>query len=71
MNKVYGTMSIGMLITFAAYRASGPVGHHRPLRRVAQLNQDKYLTQLGYALYASPLKWVVMLHPWRCSALAP
>ena len=30
---------------------------------MAQLSQDKYLTQLGYALYASPLKWVVMFAP--------
>ncbi|HBN52434.1 MAG TPA: BAX inhibitor (BI)-1/YccA family protein, partial [Thalassospira sp.] len=34
-----------------------------PSAAVAQLSQDKYLTQLGYALYASPLKWVVMFAP--------
>ncbi|MDF3382494.1 MULTISPECIES: Bax inhibitor-1/YccA family protein [Sulfitobacter] len=64
MNKVYGTMSIGMLITFAAaWAISGLSVTADPSAAVAQLSQDKYLTQLGYALYASPLKWVVMFAP--------
>ncbi|MFG6560211.1 MULTISPECIES: Bax inhibitor-1 family protein [unclassified Sulfitobacter] len=64
MNKVYGTMSIGMLITFAAaWAISGLSVTSDPSAAVAQLSQDKYLTQLGYALYASPLKWVVMFAP--------
>ncbi|MBO9431747.1 Bax inhibitor-1/YccA family protein [Sulfitobacter sp. R18_1] len=64
MNKVYGTMSIGMLITFAAaWAISGLSVTTDPSAAVAQLSQDKYLTQLGYALYASPLKWVVMFAP--------
>lgn len=64
MNKVYGTMSIGMLITFAAaWAISGLSVTTDPSATVAQLSQDKYLTQLGYALYASPLKWVVMFAP--------
>jgi len=61
---VYGTMSIGMLITFAAaWAISGLSVTSDPSAAVAQLSQDKYLTQLGYALYASPLKWVVMFAP--------
>jgi uncharacterized protein len=64
MNKVYGTMSIGMLITFAAaWAISGLSVTSAPSAAAAQLSQDKYLTQLGYALYASPLKWVVMFAP--------
>ncbi|NUH65980.1 Bax inhibitor-1/YccA family protein [Sulfitobacter sp. S0837] len=64
MNKVYGTMSIGMLITFAAaWAISGLSVTTDPSAAAAQLSQDKYLTQIGYALYASPLKWVVMFAP--------
>ena len=64
MNKVYGTMSIGMLITFAAaWAISGLAVTTDPAAAVAQLSEEKYLTQLGYTLYASPLKWVVMFAP--------
>jgi uncharacterized protein len=64
MNKVYGTMSIGMLITFAAaWAISGLAVTSDPAAAAAQLSADKYLTQIGYTLYASPLKWVVMFAP--------
>ena len=64
MNKVYGTMSIGMLITFAAaWAISGLAVTTDPAAGVAQMGADKYLTQFGYTLYASPLKWVVMFAP--------
>ncbi|CTQ48706.1 Bax inhibitor-1/YccA family protein [Jannaschia donghaensis] len=64
MNKVYGTMSVGMLITFAAaWALSGLAVTTDAGVGVAQLSADKYLTDLGYALYASPLKWVVMFAP--------
>ncbi|MDG1169992.1 MAG: Bax inhibitor-1/YccA family protein [Sulfitobacter sp.] len=64
MNKVYGTMSVGMLITFAAaWAISGLSVTTDPTGAAAQLGPDKYLTDLGYALYASPLKWVVMFAP--------
>ena len=64
MNKVYGTMSIGMLITFAAaWAISGLAVTTDAGAGVAQLSGDRYLTQLGYTLYASPLKWVVMFAP--------
>ena len=64
MNKVYGTMSVGMLITFAAaWAISGLAVTSDPSGATAQIGTDKYLTDIGYALYASPLKWVVMFAP--------
>ncbi len=52
MNKVYGTMSVGLAITaLAAWAISG----------LAVV--DGQLTGLGTAIYASPLKWVVMFAP--------
>lgn len=64
MNKVYGTMSVGMLITFAAaWAIAGLAVTTDPSMAAAQLSADKYLTQLGYAIFASPLKWVIMFAP--------
>ena len=64
MNKVYGTMSVGMLITFAAaWAISGLAVTSDPSLAAGQLNADTYLTDLGVALYASPLRWVVMFAP--------
>lgn len=64
MNKVYSTMSIGMLITFAAaWALAGLAVTSDPSAASAQLGPGQYLTGLGYALYASPLKWVVMFAP--------
>ncbi len=64
MNKVYGTMSVGTLITFiAAWAIAGLAVTSDPSAASAQIGPDTYLTSLGYALYASPLKWVVMLAP--------
>ncbi len=64
MNKVYGTMSVGMLITFlAAWAISGLAITSDPSAAAAQLNADTYLTSLGYSIYASPLKWVIMFAP--------
>lgn len=64
MNKVYGNMSVGMLITFAAaWALSGLAVTTDPSGAVAQIGADKYLTSLGHALYASPLKWVIMFAP--------
>ncbi|WP_022707409.1 Bax inhibitor-1/YccA family protein [Paracoccus zeaxanthinifaciens] len=52
MNKVYGLMAVGMGVTaVAAYGIA-----------TAAVN-DGQLTQLGYAIYASPLKWVIMFAP--------
>ncbi|MEM7471565.1 MAG: Bax inhibitor-1/YccA family protein [Pseudomonadota bacterium] len=53
MNKVYGTMSVGMLITaLAAWAISG-----------LATTADGGLTPLGSALYSSPLRWVIMFAP--------
>jgi hypothetical protein len=52
MNKVYGTMSVGMVITaLAAWAISG----------LAVV--DGQVTALGQAIYGSPLKWVIMFAP--------
>ena len=62
MNKVYGTMSVGMLVTFAvAWALSGLATSAAPTG--AQLPNGTYLTDLGVALYASPLRWVLMFAP--------
>ena len=64
MNKVYGTMSVGMLITaLAAWAVAGLSVTSDPSAAAAQLGPDMYLTSLGYAIYASPLKWVIMFAP--------
>ena len=64
MNKVYGTMSVGMLITaLAAWAISGLAVTTNPAAAVAQIGAGTYLTQFGSALYMSPLKWVVMFAP--------
>ena len=62
MNKVYGTMSVGMLITaLAAWAFSGLATSADPTPY--RLSADTYLTDFGYALFVSPLKWVVMFAP--------
>jgi hypothetical protein len=64
MNKVYGLMSVGMLLTgAAAWAISGLSVTSDPSAAVAQLGNGTYLTALGSALYLSPLKWVVMFAP--------
>ena len=53
MNKVYGLMAVGMGVTaVAAYGVS-----------TAAVDASGQVTQLGYAIYASPLKWVIMFAP--------
>ena len=64
MNKVYGTMSVGMLITaLASWAIAGLATTTDPALATAQRNNGTMLTGLGVALYTSPLKWVVMLAP--------
>ena len=64
MNKVYGTMSVGMFITFlAAWAIAGLAVTSDPTGASAQIGANQYLTGLGEALYLSPLKWVVMFAP--------
>ncbi|MBJ3762468.1 Bax inhibitor-1/YccA family protein [Maribius pontilimi] len=53
MNKVYGTMSVGMVITaFAAWAISG-----------LAVTPSGELSQLGVAIYTTPLKWLIMFAP--------
>ncbi|TFL18864.1 Bax inhibitor-1/YccA family protein [Jannaschia formosa] len=64
MNKVYGTMSVGMLITFAAaWAISGLATTTDPSLAVGQIGTDTYLTATGAAIYTSPLRWVIMFAP--------
>lgn len=64
MTKVYGTMAVGMLITgAAAWAISGLAVTTDPNAAVHTLGNGKFLTSLGGALYASPLKWVIMFAP--------
>ncbi|MEX0350534.1 MAG: Bax inhibitor-1 family protein [Paracoccaceae bacterium] len=64
MNKVYGTMSVGMLITFAAaWAISGLAVTSDPSAASAQLREGLYLTSFGYAIYGSALKYLVMFAP--------
>lgn len=64
MNKVYGTMSVGMLITFlAAWAIAGLAVTSDPTGATVQIGAGKYLTSLGNAIYMTPLKWIVMLAP--------
>lgn len=64
MNKVYGTMSVGMLITAgAAWAIAGLATTTDPSQAAAQLANGTLLTGLGAAIYLSPLRWVIMLAP--------
>ncbi|VAV97568.1 FIG005935: membrane protein [hydrothermal vent metagenome] len=64
MNKVYGTMSVGLLITaLAAWAISGLAVTTDPSLAAAQLRNGTMLTSLGSAIYLSPLRWVIMLAP--------
>lgn len=62
MNKVYGLMSVGMLLTaLAAWSIAGLAVS--PVPTDVQIGADKYLTGFGQAIYMSPLKWLVMFAP--------
>jgi uncharacterized protein len=64
MNKVYGLMSVGMLLTgAAAWAISGLAVTTDPSMAAAEMGNGKYLTALGSAIYMSPLKWVIMFAP--------
>ena len=63
MNKVYGTMSIGMLITaLAAWAIAGLAVTTDPTAGIPFRN-GQYLTGLGQAIYLSPLKYAIMFGP--------
>jgi len=62
MNKVYGTMSVGMLITaLAAWAIAGLAVTDVP--NAYQVGAGKYLTDFGVTIYTSGLRWVIMLAP--------
>ena len=64
MNKVYGTMSIGMLITaLAAWAISALAVTTDPSATGIAIREGEYLTGLGAAIYTSPLRWVIMFAP--------
>ena len=65
MNKVYGTMSVGMLITaLASWAIAGPCYDNRPGAGHSTDEQRHHAHgSWRVALYTSPLKWVVMLAP--------
>jgi uncharacterized protein len=64
MNKVYGLMSVAMLITAAAaWAIAGLASTTDPALAVAQLSNGKMLTSFGEAIYGSPLRWVIMFAP--------
>ncbi len=64
MNKVYGTMSVGMLITgAAAWAIAGLATTADPGAAAAQLPNGTYLNGFGSAIYMSPLRWVIMFAP--------
>jgi uncharacterized protein len=64
MNKVYGLMSVGMLLTgAAAWAISGLAITSDPSMAVGQIGEGKYLNSFGALIYGSPLKWVLMFAP--------
>ena len=64
MNKVYSTMSVGMLITaLAAWAIAGLATTTDPSLAVGTMRNGTMLTGLGAAIYTSAFKWVVMFAP--------
>ena len=70
MNKVYGQMSVGMLITALAAWAIAGLAVTSDISAAATsaegvyaLREGQFLTGLGVVLFASPLKYVVMFAP--------
>ena len=64
MLKVYNLMAIGLAITgLAALGTVMLATTNDPSAAVATLGNGKMLTSVGYALYGSPLRWLVMLAP--------
>ena len=64
MLGVYNYMTIGLALTgFLALATVMLATTTDPNSAVASLGNGRMLTQLGVAIYGSPLKWVVMLAP--------
>ena len=62
MIKVYNLMGLGLLITGLAAVATIMMATTATPTAYA-IGDGTYLTSFGYALYASPLKWIVILAP--------
>jgi FtsH-binding integral membrane protein len=64
MNKVYGLMSVGMVVTaLVAWAVAGMAVTGVPAGDAVQIGSGQYLTPFGAAIYTTPLKWLVMLAP--------
>ena len=64
MLKVYNLMGIGLVITgLVAMGMAMFATTNDPSQAVATLGNGKMLTSAGYAIFSSPLRWVVMLAP--------
>jgi FtsH-binding integral membrane protein len=64
MIKVYNLMGMGLLITgLAAFATVSLAITTNQAAAVATLPNGDMLTSFGYAIFASPLKWVVILAP--------
>ena len=64
MNKVYGTMSVGMVLTaLAAWAIAGLAVTSDPSGATVALREGQYLTGLGELIYTTPLRWVIMFAP--------
>ena len=64
MIKVYNLMGMGLLITgLAAFATVSLAITTNQAAAVANLPNGDMLTSFGYAIFASPLKWVVILAP--------
>ena len=64
MIRVYNLMALGLAITgFAALGTMMLATTGDPSAAVATLGNGKMLTNVGLAIYGSPLRWVVMLAP--------
>ncbi|WP_315926318.1 Bax inhibitor-1/YccA family protein [Mesorhizobium sp. SP-1A] len=64
MIRVYNLMGLGLLITgLAAIGTVMMATTTNPAAAVATLPNGQMLTSFGYAIFASPLRWVVMLAP--------
>ena len=64
MNKVYGLMSVGMLLTgAAAWAIAGLSTTTDPSLAAVQLGNGTLLNSFGAAIYTSPLKWLIMFAP--------
>jgi len=64
MSKVYGLMSVGMVLTaLAAWSIAGLATTTDPLAAAAQIGSGTYLTDIGVLLFTSPLRWVIMFAP--------